>query len=792
MLLFFAAGTAGLLSREGVNFPHKNTIQKRIWRLFALIVMIGLIGVVTASLSVKKVAEHDLATANTQTAELVSSSLHAVLATQESVLTMLANELYDNGTEKHKNEITKLFKNFHNINTSIAGLGLLTPEGGYRFVSETIDPSNLPNLLEQPESRDSFREALRKDHAVLGRTYFYKPLGKWVIPIRKAIKDKHGKVHAVIASALDLGDTSKFFNESFQPRKGKTIRILREFDSYIQYSPAEKIDDSIYNKPISPKNLESLHNEIKVKYNLSERNIKSSGMTFLIRHEFDGVDSITSARYDDHFQLWTTVSSPYSKVTFWGLIATGIFFCIYLIVMMTFFFLFKKIVKSENTIRESLQVQANTDSLTGLANRNYLRHKFDEWLHDGAKPFSLIYIDMDNFKNVNDSYGHEFGDLVLKEIANRIIEKLQKSSKLIRHGGDEFLILTNIVDEETLMAETQELINDLSAPFFINGHHFVLGASAGIAKFPDHAKDQIALIRSADMAMYHSKKYRNKASMFVPGMEADQLRKIQIEQELRKAIDANQIYMAYQPQIDRQGRICGAEALVRWNSETLGSVPPDEFVPVAEQTGQISRLGERIMSLSFQDLKTINAECNYVPGLSVNVSAKQLLDPSFSAIFFGFIDTVGPGITVTAEITESLFIEELDYVLPILQNLHERGVLISMDDFGTGFSSLSMLKKLPLDEIKIDKSFVDDILTDNSAKMMVKNIIDIGKNLDLVVIAEGVESVEQKNLLDTLGCDRYQGYYYSRPISCEDFISFAKRQATKPTFTNECAAKVSG
>ena len=387
---------------------------------------------------------------------------------------------------------------------------------------------------------------------------------------------------------------------------------------------------------------------------------------------------------------------------------------------------------------------------------------------------------MDHFKNINDSFGHQFGDILLVEFAKRISAMVRKESVVIRQGGDEFVILTYRTDEEDILTHSQSILNEISKPYHIKQFSFVVGASIGIAKYPEHGTSLDMLLRAADIAMYEAKKYKNSVRLFAPSMQSGYLNRVNVEQALHKALDKHEFYMVYQPQVDHEGTIYGVEALVRWNSAEMGLVPPDQFIPIAEAAGVMPRLGKFILSTTLKEMKSLQTELGLSLQTSINISIKQFMETHFLDYLIQKIEQENFNrISLCLEITESLFIEDIDYILPLLQKVHEMGLHISMDDFGTGYSSLSILRKLPIDELKIDKSFVDAILNDVTAEKMIQNIIAIGKNLEMYILAEGVERKEQEDLLKEYGCDRFQGYLYSKPLSYDALKEFLEQQEKK-------------
>ncbi len=332
-------------------------------------------------------------------------------------------------------------------------------------------------------------------------------------------------------------------------------------------------------------------------------------------------------------------------------------------------------------------------------------------------------------------------------------------------------------NEQELLAQAEKIMQEVSKPYIIGQFNFAIGASIGIAKYPEHGDTLDMLLRASDIAMYEAKKHKNSVRLFASTRQEGYLNRVTLEQTLRQALGKQELYMVYQPQMNHEGHMYGVEALVRWNSKELGLVPPDKFIPVAEASGLMPKLGDFIMKRTLEEMKALQEEMGVPFQVSLSISIKQFKEASFLTKLTKEIEHIKlTNIVLCLEITESLFIEDIEYLLPLLEKIRSMGLYISMDDFGTGYSSLSILRKLPIDELKIDKSFVDTLIEDITAEKMVQNIISIGKNLELAILAEGVETKAQEAKLKTLGCDRFQGYLYAKPLSYEDLKAFVKEQ----------------
>ncbi len=440
-------------------------------------------------------------------------------------------------------------------------------------------------------------------------------------------------------------------------------------------------------------------------------------------------------------------------------------------------------VKEDITLRkkyeEELLKQANYDSLTGLPNRILAMDRLTQAIEQSDRNDTtslLMLLDIDRFKNINDSLGHIVGDQLITEVGQRIKSCIRKYDTVARLGGDEFLIIImNIRDHKTTIVE--KILDAFKEPFRIDGHLLYITVSIGISVCPIDGKDPYILLRNADSAMYKAKSEgRNRFWFYSSEMNEIATKMLEMEMELRKALERNEIYLNYQPKIDLKTRqIAGVETLMRWKNEKFGFVPPDEFIPIAENTGLIIELSNYMMQEACKQYKIWNEITNNNINLAVNVSSQQFKRNNFLDNLMNILNNadITPEL-FEIEITESLLIEDIEKTTEILNFLSNKGISISIDDFGTGYSSLSYLKKFPVDKLKIDRSFIMNLSENTDDYELVNAIVLIGKSLGLEVIAEGVETKEQEILLKKIHCDKAQGYYYSRPLSDKDFIEYLK------------------
>lgn len=411
---------------------------------------------------------------------------------------------------------------------------------------------------------------------------------------------------------------------------------------------------------------------------------------------------------------------------------------------------------------------ATHDHLTDLPNRVLLKDRLEQALHSAVrdnKKLSLFYMDLENFKEINDTLGHYSGDRLLKNVALRLKGLIRKSDTLARSGGDEFALLMPMIENnEDIHIILQKIKNAFLAPFVIEGLKLVVQASIGIAIFPDHGKDGDTLMQRADVAMYAAKEDSRRFTIYSTKLDKHSPHRLTLMGELRQAIENDELRLHFQPKIDVRSRhVSGVEALVRWQHPEHGFMPPDEFIPLAERTGLIKPLSIWVFKNALSQVIKWH-ESNLKLTVAVNLSPTTLLDADLPDTITGILAQYAlPPEFISIEITEGTIIKDPGRALEILTRLADMGIKISIDDFGTGYSSLAYLKKLPVSEIKIDKSFVMDMLNDENDEVLVRSTIDLGHNLGLKVVAEGVENKNTAARLKALGCDVLQGYYFSKP-----------------------------
>jgi diguanylate cyclase (GGDEF)-like protein/PAS domain S-box-containing protein len=439
-------------------------------------------------------------------------------------------------------------------------------------------------------------------------------------------------------------------------------------------------------------------------------------------------------------------------------------------------------ISAERASEEKLHHMAHHDSLTGLPNRLSLAGRIDQALAQARRDngrVALLFIDLDRFKSVNDTLGHHIGDLLLIEVAQRLLGSVRDSDVVSRLGGDEFVIMLTGIEHTTAIATVAEKIVDtVGAPYVIDGHDLYTSPSIGISIFPTDGDNSVALLKNADAAMYHAKSAgRNNFQFFDAKMNEAAVERLKIEHGLRHALANDEFCLYYQPIIEiSSGRVIEVEALVRWLHPEEGMIAPGRFIGIAEETGLIQPLGEWVFWTACRQLADFNAAGIDVK-MGINISAMQMRNGNLPILARGAIEALGlKPQNLIFEITESVAMQHPQDTVAILDHLHDMGVLLAIDDFGTGYSSLSYLKMFPIDHLKLDRSFVDEIGRGEDSTAICDATIGLAHNLGLKLVAEGVETQEQFDYLRQGGCDLVQGFFFSRPVPVAEIIDFIRQR----------------
>ena len=436
-------------------------------------------------------------------------------------------------------------------------------------------------------------------------------------------------------------------------------------------------------------------------------------------------------------------------------------------------------INERRRIEANLKHMAHHDSLTNLPNRLLLDARLSHAIARARRDktrIAVIFIDLDHFKTINDSLGHDIGDRLLIEIGQRLQSCIREEDTLARLGGDEFIMVIEQLHETTqLDSLLEKIMQKTSKTIYIDEHKLSTSASIGISIYPDDGNNTEQLMRNADAAMYYVKEHgRHKYHFYTRAMSASGYDRLALEADLKQAVDNNQILVYYQPQIGLQsGKITGVEALVRWRHPELGVLPPAQFLNIAEQCGMMIKIGETVLTLACRQMTRWKQQGLPLETVAVNIAGSQIHNGDLLEVVSRALETTGcKSDWLELEITEDFIIKETQRSIETLQQLRDLGLSLAIDDFGTGYSSLSYLKQLPVNKLKIDRSFIRDISTDMEDAALVNAIISMGKSLKLKLIAEGVENGSHEIFLSAHNCEYAQGFYYSPPLPADELVAF--------------------
>ncbi len=727
--------------------------------LFSIFVLIATtVLVFTTWIEVKEKAKLELQYINT----MVSSSYASDLQQNETLLGLLGARLLEVDVLHHPERAQNLMRHPLETNPSLAGFGIARKDG--QLISVSYIPQNytLPNLLEEEKSRDTFLKAVKFKKMIIGRTYYMKLLDKWVVPLRTPILDKNGDVAFVLTTGIDLSLQQNSWNaKGFPNHIGVAIIRDDNYFTYLSDVTEEKREERYYN-PVPDNMLRRINNVT----------VRSPGINIftLINQKQEKV--LVLSEYNRLFNYVSITTVTYSKLyeDLYNRLN-------YFILGITLFYLFTLFFYLINQRRDQKQTDelvwsANHDILTKLPNRYFLQHKTEQW-NERHRRYSALFMDLNNFKSINDNYGHPFGDKLLVVIAERLRSLMQEHEYVIRQGGDEFIALTPKPYNE-IPQFAQHILHIISEVVIIDNITLYPKVTIGIAHYPDDAGTLDLLLSKADMALYKAKENKLGFLEYSMAMDEASKKRLEIELELRDAIRNNEFYMLLQPQMNAQDlKVEGVEALIRWQNPKLGFIPPDQFITIAEEIGEISNLGRFALKRACQMVKRIWEETGTTFTLSVNASADELFQEDYLGQVLMILDETGfPNNQLIIEVTESLFIDDMQKATQVLTSLRNERIGVSLDDFGTGYSSLSMLKGLPVTELKIDQSFIADMLIDKQNLLLTRSIVTLGNLLDLKIVAEGVEDENQVFELQNSGCTILQGFYFTKPLAEQELIAF--------------------
>jgi diguanylate cyclase (GGDEF)-like protein len=439
-------------------------------------------------------------------------------------------------------------------------------------------------------------------------------------------------------------------------------------------------------------------------------------------------------------------------------------------------------IRERRQAEEVVKFAATHDPLTGLPNRVLLAERVNRAVGQAksqGRTTALLFIDLDRFKNINDALGHEAGDRLLQNVADRLVRCVRRSDTVARQGGDEFVVLIEAFqDKRDLTQVAEKILAEIAGPMRIYGKEFQITASIGISAFPADGGDLRALVKNADTAMYRAKQQGNAYQFYAEQMDSHSAERLELETALRQALERDELRLHYQPKIEaRTGRVTGIECLLRWQHPKLGIVLPDQLVPLAEETGLIVPIGKWALRTACMQARAWADQGLPLMRIAVNLSARQFLSPTLlDDVLTAIAETRVSARQVELEVTESVMMRDPEEAVKLLRSLKAIGVRLTIDDFGTGYSSLAYLKRLPIDCVKIDASFVRGVPVDASDVAITETVIAMSRGLGLKVVAEGVENRDQMRFLEQRGCDEMQGFYFAKPLPAEQLAAYLRQE----------------
>ena len=671
----------------------------------------------------------------------------STLQHQASMLRVLGHRLLEVDALNHPERGRALVDELLAINTEMAGFGLSRPDGQLVLVSGVPAHRKLPSLMDREPSRIGVEAAIASNTMVVGRTYYMPLLDRWLIPVRLAVRDGSGEVVALMAAGIDIDASSAMWN-AIETKPGMQLSLVRD-DGYTQLVLPSDPDLSAARYGTATGAPPVVSTETATPMGAIMRMERMSAYPLTV------ISSYEPAAFHQRFAARMTMPLLlFAMALIVGALA------------------YRYMRRSQQAFEDNLIHHASHDALTSLPNRMWLESRIQQDVaraQRSGRHVAVMYVDLDQFKRVNDTLGHKLGDCLLRVCGQRLQKALRKGDAIGRMGGDEFLLIFPDLSEAGIARVlAARILEEFDRPFDIEGHELFSNASIGVAVYPDDGKDADTLLKNADTALFLAKDQgRNSFRFFEPRLNKSTTRKIEVENALRSALARNELRVVYQPKAEAGSlRWEGAEALLRWNSEKLGEVSPLEFIPVAEETGMIETLGWFVLHTALHDLHWIRAIVNDFE-MSINVSLRQFRNPDFIPRLLERLKASGvpPGM-IELEVTESIMAESVAQ----FEVLRGAGLRLAIDDFGTGFSSLSYLKRLPVTTLKIDREFVRDLEVDTADKALITAIIAVARELELATVAEGIENNGQLQFLQSQGCDQLQGYMLGRPMPIRELL----------------------
>jgi len=754
--------------------------KNNLWIVFYLVAFFWLLSFCVALSSIYNNTFREVTIEQENLTSMTANSLTDSLHKYEVILNIFG-ELLENCLLTDKELSQARIYSFVNSDPSILAVGFFKPDGqlllGYPLSASLVHKP----LNHITETKRTFQYTLDSQEMVIGRTYFNDYLGELIIPVRKSVRNKQGEVIFVVSLAISLEKGFSYFINNIAKSQSHNTYLYREVDRYLQLAPIKKINDqSIYNYQIPVAEIDDAIIQLELTTDMSYDQIKASGKVITQEVKRSSQQLLSTNYYLKRYQLWLTTEISKDVIVNNFINKSLLLFFAHLFSIIVIFFLFRKVATGQKKQSDLLFFQASHDYLTNLHNRFYLDQQISNL--PANTTYHLIYFDIDNFQKINNNFNYKIGDKLLIKTSRLLESFIAADDLLIRASSDKFVIVSFSKDRQQINDIAKKILNSFNNTFEIEQYKIKISVNISIASNDSGSGEMLTLEqvkRNSVLAMKVAKTHSEHLSFFEHELLAPYLERNEIELQLKTALTNNEIYMVYQPLFAKNEQLIGVEALIRWNNSKLGLVSPETFIAIAESTRDICSLGEFILQTSMQEIKQV-IDCTKLElALSINISVCQFQQENFFEQLEHFIDiTDFDRLQLKLEVTENVLIDDIENIRNLLLQIKRQGIKISLDDFGTGYSSLSLLKNLPLDELKIDKSFVMDMLSDPDSYAMVEAIIAIAKQRDLAIVAEGVETQEIAYALANLDCDVFQGYFYAKPLPKNELIDFITHKIT--------------
>ena len=755
------------------------SMRSSLTRFFLMLAMIGMLLLVWALVDLWQTIVDRHETRQRNQIAILANATRNVMANQEVLLELLGRDLlFQSGPDLARNGEVRLLDDLLELNPLVAVYLLTDTDGNVLVINSRFQNVELPNLSRLSSTMDSFEAATASDRMVVGRPFQVEILERWVIPLAKTIWTAEGEAAGVMVAGLYLDGANPFFAPETFLGPRNTLQIVRGEDLFpLHWASALDQPEGYFGRPIPREYYDRAVASAEQRSGRDIEAIKASRQpqSYRVVNALGPHTGMTV--YDPTYDFWVLSQTHLNQLRVAFLRAGVVHVLVFALLLIMILVTLLNISRGEQKRQAELVYRADHDGLTGLPNRRRMATDFGQMRNMKAGQLAVLFIDMDNFKSFNDGFGHMLGDRLLHLLGQRLAGFVDASECIARVGGDEFVMLSPETDPEALLRRARDLIDTMTEAAEFGGIQCELGCSVGIASTREAGDSLDEVLRAADVAMYAAKRHRNTARLYEPAMGRQYLENIEIEQRLRIGMKQHAIRMEYQPQFDARRRLVGIEALARWNDAELGEIAPEQFIAIAEASGLIHRMGDYILDLSLSEIDRLAGELDIPLRLSINISVRQFMGQDFTERLLRLVrELSSPSVRIAIEITESLFMEDLEQITNELERLRIANIGVALDDFGTGYSSLALLRQLPIDELKIDRSFVKELGHDEYMRKLVQTIISIGRTHGAKLVAEGVETEQQFELLKAFGCDGFQGFLFARPLAMPDLEAFLRRQ----------------